>query len=340
MGMDVIGHDWAVRLLERHLVGGKLRHAYLFTGMKGVGKRTLALRFAEAIACVSPAKPGEPCGKCRACTLIRKGTYPDLHLVSAKEVGGTLQVEQVRELQRKLALSPYEGRVRIALLLRFQESSTSAANALLKTLEEPPAHVVLLLTARSAESLLPTIVSRCVRIDLRPVASNRLQTSLEERGVPVEEARLLAAMAGGSPGRALALAETPEALKLNSQRLEEFMALLAMNRGQRFRYASRFDRKSGGFKQLSEARRAAVEVIESWRPLLRGAMLMSLGAAAEEDQMLGDRGAARMAEGVDAESIIRAIRATDVTLEALARNANPRLAMESLMLDLPNLKSR
>jgi DNA polymerase-3 subunit delta' len=339
MGMDVIGHDWAVRLLQRHIAGGKLRHAYLFTGMKGVGKRTLALRFAEAIACGSPIKPGNPCGKCRACSLIRVGTYPDLHLVSAKEVGGTLQVEQVRELQRKLALSPYEGHVRIALLLRFQESSTSAANALLKTLEEPPAHVVLLLTAQSAELLLPTIVSRCVRIDLRPVPTKRLETSLKERGVPAEEARLLTAMAGGSPGRALALAETPEAMKLHRQRLEEFMTLLAMNRGQRFRYAARFDRQTGGFKQISEARRAAVEVIESWRPLLRGAMLMSLGAASDEDRTLEEHGAARMAEGVEAKSIIRAIQATDITLEALARNANPRLAMEALMLDLPNLKS-
>lgn len=161
MDWRILGHRWAVDLLAEHTAHGGLRHAYLFTGPSGVGRRTLALRLAQAVNCLQPPTPGGLCGACAACTRLEKMQHPDLAVIQAEQVGGTLKVDQVRELQRSLSLAPYEANYRVALMLRFEEAHPGAANALLKTLEEPAPKVLILLTAESVESLLPTIVSRC-----------------------------------------------------------------------------------------------------------------------------------------------------------------------------------
>jgi DNA polymerase III subunit delta' len=131
---DLLGHGWAIQLLKEHIIKQRMRHAYLLTGPAGVGRRTLALRFAQALNCPQPAASGVPCRSCRTCRLLENSQHPDLAVVQAEQVEGTLKVDQVRELQRSLALSPYEAKYRIALLLRFEEAHPSAANALLKTL--------------------------------------------------------------------------------------------------------------------------------------------------------------------------------------------------------------
>src|SRR5512139_4054575 len=113
MNWSLLGHEWAVDLLSQHVAQGQVRHAYLFTGPQGVGRRTLALRLAQALDCPQPTAPGQPCLKCSTCQRIQKMAYPDLSVVQAEQVGGTLKVEQVRELQHALSLAPYEGRYRV-----------------------------------------------------------------------------------------------------------------------------------------------------------------------------------------------------------------------------------
>jgi len=135
-GWGVIGHEWAVEHLTLALNSGRTRHAYLLSGVPNVGKTTFAFALARALNCL--ADEGRPCGLCRACTLIQKGTYPDIHLLEAENVGGTLKIDQIRALQAKLNIRPYEARYRVAILPRFQEANAASANALLKTLEEPP----------------------------------------------------------------------------------------------------------------------------------------------------------------------------------------------------------
>src|SRR5512137_425446 len=104
MNWDLLGHEWAVNLLRENVVRGQVRHAYLFTGPQGVGRRTLALRLAQALNCLRPPEPGVPCRGCRACLQIERMQHPDLAVVQAEVQGGTLKVEQIRELQHILSL--------------------------------------------------------------------------------------------------------------------------------------------------------------------------------------------------------------------------------------------
>jgi DNA polymerase-3 subunit delta' len=335
MSWAMIGHNWAVRLLQKHIAAGQVRHAYLFGGPEGIGKTTLAHRFAQALECPQAQDGGEPCLHCKTCRQISEGTYPDMECVEAEE-GGSLQVAQVRELQRRLALSPYQAQRRIALLLRFHEATASAANAFLKTLEEPGPHVLLLLTAHSAASLLPTIVSRCECINLRPVGTQTLVSALLERGLNPEQARLAAGMAWGLPGKALAY-RTQDARQSRSQHMQDLMHLLGGDAAARFAYAARYHVGRGGFKLASEARSAAEEALLNWEALLRSAMMMSFGDA--EHAGWGERAEARaLLRAHQGEGwFLGALHAMERTLDALSCNVNAQLAMESLLLRLPRL---
>ncbi|RMF26035.1 MAG: DNA polymerase III subunit delta', partial [Chloroflexi bacterium] len=147
----VIGHEGAVALLQRAVMTGRLGHAYLFTGPTGVGKGTLAQALAQAVLCTGDAPP---CGRCRACRLVEAGHHPDLHWLAPQD--GSLKIEQVRELERQLALTPVEGSRHVAVLEGMEQATVGAANALLKTLEEPPPAVLLILLTEEADALLPT----------------------------------------------------------------------------------------------------------------------------------------------------------------------------------------
>jgi DNA polymerase-3 subunit delta' len=230
---NMLGHEWAVDMLKQHISRDTLRHAYLFCGPPGLGRRTLALRLAQALNCTQPVASGQPCGGvCRDCQQIESMRYPDLSIVQAETEGGTLKVEQVREVRRALALKPYQGNYRVALFLRFQEASEGAANALLKTLEEAPSYAVLILTADTPEQLLPTVTSRCEVLRLRPLSLETVQTHLQSHGAEPEQAHLIAHISGGRPGYALRLLKDESALEFRAERLADLCHLLSCTRVQ------------------------------------------------------------------------------------------------------------
>lgn len=330
MNWSLLGHEWAVDLLRQHVAQGQVRHAYIFTGPQGVGRRTLALRLAQALNCPQPAAPGEPCLQCNTCLRISKMAYPDLSIVQAEQAGGTLKVEQVRELQHSLSLAPYEGMYRVALILRFEEAHPSAANALLKTLEEPSPQVILALTAESAEILLPTIVSRCEVIRLRPLGIESLQNGLQATaGIPAEQARLLAHLSGGRPGFALHLHDNPEVMELRQRRLEELYGLLTANRVKRFAYAEPIT-KPGEKENLRST-------LQTWLSFWRDVMLKTSGAVLPVVNLDWEPEIALTAASVDLPAAHKVVATIGRTLDLLERNINPRLAVEVLMLDMPRL---
>jgi DNA polymerase-3 subunit delta' len=327
----LLGHEWAVDLLREHIAGGRTRHAYLFTGPQGVGRRTLALRFAQALSCTQPPAPGQPCVACRACTHIAEMQHPDLHVVQAEKEGGILKVEQVRELQSRLSLHPYEARYRIALLLRFEEArggNFAPMNALLKTLEEPNPQVILLLTAESAERLLPTIVSRCEVLRLRTAPLEKLVAGLQAGwGLEAERARLLAHVSGGRPGYALRLSQEPQLLEQRRGWLEDLERLLPAARVERFAWAET------AAKDKDSLRLVLIEWLSLWRDVL----LKSSGAAASISNLDCEAFVQRLAQQIDLQSAHQAACAVEATLNRLDGNVNTRLAAEVLMLDLPRV---
>jgi DNA polymerase-3 subunit delta' len=190
-------------------------HALLFTGIDGVGKRTAAVRLAMAVNCVGYRvlkQPGglsgksneRPCGQCGPCSRIEEGTHPDIAVVLPD--GGVIKIAQIRHLCHILSMKPFEGDMRIAILVDAHLMNPSAGNALLKMLEEPPEQTLLILTAGQSSDLLPTIVSRCQHIRFNPIARTSLSEALiQYHGFGMDEASTVAALAGGSFSRALAM---------------------------------------------------------------------------------------------------------------------------------------
>jgi DNA polymerase III subunit delta' len=215
-GFDsIIDQERPIRILASFLTHGTIPHALLFTGIEGVGKRTAAIAFAMACNCTGgppekAAGPGRPsasaqaCGECAACRKIAAGLHPDVLKVAP--AGLQIKIEQIRDLCRSLALKPYEGRVRVAVIPEAHRLNAAAGNALLKMLEEPPDRTVLILTAPQTADLLPTIVSRCRHLRFKPIARKHLAAMLVKAyGFAADEAALTAAMANGSVTRALAM---------------------------------------------------------------------------------------------------------------------------------------
>src|ERR1044071_7566369 len=325
---NLIGHTWAVEMLKKHVANGRTRHAYLLAGPPGLGRRTLALRFAQALNCTTPIGPGIPCGECRDGRQIEAMHHADLSVVQADAEGGTLKVDQIREARRSLTLKPYQANFRVALFLRFQEANDNAANALLKTLEEAPSYAVLILTADNPEQLLPTIVSRCEVLRLRPLKIENVQSALENRGLETSQAKLIAHISGGRFGYALRLSKNDFLLEKREERLNDLQSLISASRVEKFAYADKLARDKESMRQA----------ILIWLSYWRDVMLRT--AHAETPLINVDRNVEieELAGRLDLSVARRAVSNFEDVLEKMERNVNSRLLAEVLLLDLPRLQ--
>lgn len=330
---NLLGHEWAVDMLRQHAAHDEIRHAYLFCGPPGLGRRTLALRLAQVLNCTKPLGPGIPCGICRDCKQIDAMQHPDMNVIQALDgddlpkEGGTLKVDQIREVQRSLSLKPYQSKFRVALFLRFQEANDNAANALLKTLEEAPAHAILLLTADTPEQLLPTIISRCEILRLRPLPIEAVESDLIARGVDEERARLLAHISGGRPGYARRLVDDVTLLEKRDERLNDLQALLPAARVEKFSYADK----------LSKDKDAMRQAIIIWLSYWRDVMLRVAGAETPLINVDRNMEIEFLAGRLNLSTARRVVSDLENTLEKMDRNVNSRLLAEVLLLDWPKV---
>lgn len=330
MTWDLIGHEWAVQLLRGHILNDSLRHAYLITGPRGIGKANLAIRFIQALNCPEKGSSGNPCLACPTCKRVGQLEHPDLFPISVEGESKGVKVDQIRELIHSLSLTPYESDRRFGLLLDFQTATPSAQNAILKTLEEPPGSVVLILTAISADALLETITSRCEEIKLNTVPLETTSKGLEElHSVAPDEAEFLAHISGGKPETALAMHADPEILERRKNLLDEHLQILTGNSVKRFAYA----------EQIHKDTRKIEELLDSWTSIWQDIMHQS----AHSDLPL---------ENIDRKEDIQLIlqqidlAGTQATLDCFRRahkllslNANLRLTLEDLLLGLPTINS-
>ena len=210
MFSEIIGQDIVVSHLQNALRTGGVSHAYILNGAKGSGRHMIARSFSAALLCENPRQEGdriEPCGECLSCIQAEAGSNPDL-ITLEREKENSIGVGDIRKMRADVRVKPYSASHKIYIIPDAEKMTPAAQNALLKTLEEPPSYAVLLLLADGTGSFLPTIMSRCVTLPLRPVAEKAVEDCLRERfGASEDRARLCARFSGGSIGRAALLLE-------------------------------------------------------------------------------------------------------------------------------------
>ena len=204
---EIIGQEKAIDFLRRVAANDKIASAYLFAGIQGIGKTTTAMGFALLLNCMEPDSE-DGCGRCTSCRRIIDGNHPDIILVGLDEEKTAIGINQIREITRQLAFAPVLGRYRMIIIDPAEKMTMEAANAFLKSLEEPPPGTFFILTVRDPKELLPTIVSRCQWVPFKPLPTGEIANWLvTERSVDREAARILARLSEGSLGTALRMAE-------------------------------------------------------------------------------------------------------------------------------------
>jgi DNA polymerase III subunit delta' len=325
----VYGHDGAVDFLVRGMTNGRLRHAYLIVGAPSTGKHTLARIFAMALNCEDADPARRPCGECRTCKLITGGSHPDVMTTETDPATGALKIEAIRGVTSRIAMKPYQARMRVTIMPDFDHAQPRAQDALLKTLEEPPDYAVLVLLAASLESILPTILSRSQIIQLRPAPAVIVRDVLIQRlGMESVEADAISRFSGGRVGWAICAAQDESILQERAEALDLLESIVGMNRGQRFAMA----------EKLSGDKAALADRLELWLTYWRDVLLQAEGTPVKVCNV--DRRAAieRILYTVDSDQARAALHATRALLDRLPTNINLRLALEVMLLDYPGLE--
>lgn len=328
---QTIGQHKALALLKHSLKTGNLAHAYLFVGPPHVGKNTLALDLAQAVNC---QEDEPPCGTCPSCCRIKDGKHPDITTISLNPTKGSreiksrieISIEDIRDLQRNAILPPYEGSYKVFIIDGAENLSDEAANCLLKTLEEPPSRVLILLLTTEESRLLPTIISRCQRVELKAISIDEVEkVVVESRVVDSDKARLLARLSHGCLGWALTASMNDNYLMWRTQELTKMFSLLSDSWGKRFIYAI----------QLGSDRKSVEELINLWLTWWHDVMLTKCGYRQAITNIDHATTLEEWAQILSLPDIKEFLINLQKSLTQISRNANLRLVIETLLLDMP-----
>ena len=324
---EVIGQDRAVDALRRSITGNRVAHAYLFEGVNGCGRRTTALALVASLFCRQPVA-GESCGECPSCKKIAAGTHPDLHLLQPLPDKRDISIEQVRELQQMLALRPFEAMRKVCLIEPAERMSTGAANSLLKTLEEPPGHGLLILLTNQADLLLPTVRSRCQHLRFAPLAPVDLTTLLQRQGMDPAVAATVAPLAEGSLEKASSMN--------NESAFADRQTLLETLRQVRHQQvATVFDAS----ERLAGTRDDALELFTLLISLLRDMVVLRASTAAPIANTFLQRRLAEEAERFQPGGLMEAVDLALETRRAIQGNVSPKLALDRFLLRYSRLRT-
>ena len=327
---QVIGQDKAVSLLKRGLESWRLAHAYLITGPEFVGKMTLAKNLAQALNCEAPEKP---CLQCNPCKKIGEMRHADVQVTGLQKGDETesklIGIDQIKEMQHAASMPPFEGKHKVFIIRNAELLSLDAANRLLKTLEEPIENVTFILLTVNDKLLPLTVISRCQRIELAPLSIAAETAALTEKGIEPQRARLLAGLSHGCPEWALAAHKDDSLLQERDEELDKIFNAVKTDFVERFAYAATLA------SHFSGDRAYVYGVLDLWRDLWRDLMLQKLG---RDDMIINiDRkeALAEMAARYTMVEIKEFIAAVQAAGERLRQNANARLALEVMLLDIP-----
>lgn len=334
---DVPGQERTIAFFRRALETGHLAHAYILVGSEGVGKRALARALAQYVFCAD--RNDDSCGICRACRLIEADRFADVHWYRREEGRQQLRVEVIKQFLREVHLKPLESDHKVFVVEDADKLNPSSANRLLKILEEPPPESLLLLLALDVRDFLPTILSRCHVIRVRPLESDDLAARLRaEHGCTAHQAQYLSHFTMGSPGLAVRLA--------GGNFFEERDALIDMvvslREGEHFAAAEQLFSLAGGADDAAQERRETLlRFFDVMALFYRDVLAASLDGGASAP-VNADRAAdvARLAGRLGLEGTRRILESIERARRAVVFNANQKLLLENLTFDVASLMSR
>jgi DNA polymerase-3 subunit delta' len=342
-GWRFCGNRYSVEKLHKAVVRRAPRHAFLLSGIPSLGKRTLARRFAQALLCEQPNN-GNPCFECGSCRRVLRGSHPDISVFSleqqsrlAGERGSkptTLTIETARSISAQAPLRPMIGDWRFVIVDDAEMLLPDAQEALLKTIEEPPPFLVLLLIASDREAILPTIRSRCELFELSAVPIAEIETFLRETGVDAEVATAAAAFSNGAPGWAIRAAEDTLLIEESASVVEQAASWIE---------SSAFDRVATALAMgdsMTKQRAENVAVVEATAGLWRDSLLVRSG---NSDRIVYRAHADltdRLAGSYEIFELLAALSSVWTCLEDVRMNIRPRLALESMVLSWPKIPTR
>lgn len=332
---QVVGQTRAVFLLQRSLEREAVAHAYLLVGPPHVGKMTLALDLAMALNCEA-SEP--PCGVCESCQKIALAKHADVQIIGLTTDGNSteaktraeISIDQIRQMQHSASLPPFEGRYKVFIIDGAELLSHEAANCLLKTLEEPVGKVIFILLTTNERLLPATVISRCQRLELPPLAATEVEAALNSHwDIESQRAKLLARLSHGCLGWALSAAHNGGLLEQRAQRMDRLLNVIEADYEERFAYATQLA------AQFSQNRRLVQEILDLWLDYWRDLLLIKAGCGdtiTNADMLATLVDQTRGYSLVQIKSFINSLQAAE---EQLRQNANPRLVLEVLMLSIP-----
>lgn len=321
---DIIGHDKVKDHLQKAIEYHKVSHAYILAGEEGMGRKTLAKAFAMTLLCEKSDK--EPCMQCHACKQTLSGNHPDVIWVT-HEKPASIGVDDIRtQINDTIYIKPYSSSYKIYMVDEAEKMTVQAQNALLKTIEEPPSYAVIILMTTNQEAFLPTILSRCIQLKLRPLKGHVVSDYLSETmGVPEEKANIYAAFARGNLGKAIHLASSEEFALLFGQVLTLLKNIKEMDIPMLLDYIRKLQEDN---LDLHEC----LDFMQLWyRDILMFKVTKDINTLIFKDEYSVVSGLCQKSSYEGLETILNAIEKAKARLDA---NVNTDLALELMLLTM------
>ena len=323
---DILGNDMIKEHFKKAIENNKISHAYILTGEEGTGRKSIANAFSMALLCEKGGK--EPCMVCHSCKQVLSGNHPDLIYVK-HEKPNSIGVDDIREqINDTIMIRPYSSYYKIYIVDEAEKMTVQAQNALLKTMEEPPSYAVIILITTNQEAFLPTILSRCVQLKLKPLKDFTVKSYLSEHlGIPEKEAEICAAFARGNLGKAIHLASSDEFKELYQKVMMMVKNISTMD------IVSLLDHIRE-MKEQNFEMEDVLDLLQLWyRDVLMYKVTKDMNLLIFKDEYKVING---MVQKVDYAGLEKILASIDTARTRLSANVNMELAMELLLLTMKN----